>query len=139
MRRAEPPRRAVPSAGDARADALSAAWWESTGPRTLDGLARLRAARTIAVRWSAEGRAMEAWRRRYTWNGYRSLKALGSGTIRGMDGQAYLRALVAREEAEGIAPAVVEAERQAVRAAITQRDVARLRAKGVRPQGEPAS
>jgi hypothetical protein len=29
-----------------------------------------------------------------------------------MDGQAYLRALVAREEAEGIATAVVEAERQ---------------------------
>ena len=77
-----------------------------------------------------------------------------------MDGRAYLRALVAREEgagrpkgvpwrrggagtsgteAEGIAPAVVEAARQAVRVAITHRDVARLRAKGVRPQGEPAS
>jgi hypothetical protein len=40
-----------------------------------------------------------------------------------------LRALLAREESEGIAPAVVEAERQAVRAAITQRDVARLREK----------
>jgi hypothetical protein len=112
---------------------------KSTGPTTLEGLARLRAARTITGSWSAEGRAMEAWRRRYTWNGYRSLKALGSGTICGMDGQAYLRALAAREEAEGIDPAMVEAERQAVRAAITRHDVARLRAKGVRPQGEPAN
>lgn len=76
---------------------------------------------------------MEAWRRRYIRNGYRSLTALGPGTIGGMDGRAYLRARVAREEAEGIARAVVEAERQAVRAAITQRDVARLRAKGVLP------
>jgi hypothetical protein len=50
-----------------------------------------------------------------------------------MDGPACLHALVAREEAEGIDPAVVEAERQAVRAAITQRDVARLREKGVLP------
>jgi hypothetical protein len=78
---------------------------------------------------------MEAWRRRYVWNGYRSLKALGSGTINGRDGQAYLHALVAREEARGIDPAVVEAERQAVRAAITTRDVARVREKGVRPRG----
>ena len=73
---------------------------------------------------------MEAWRRRHTWNGYRSLKALGVGRICGMDGRAYLRALLVREEAEGIVPEVVEAERQAVRAAITQRDVARLREKG---------
>ena len=78
---------------------------------------------------------MEAWRRRYTWNGYRSLTALGSGTIGGRDGQAYFRALLAREEAEGIDPAVVEAERQAVRAALTDRDVARLRAKGILPPG----
>ena len=41
------------------------------------------------------------------------------------------RALLAREEAEGIDPAVVEAERQAVRAAIARRDVARLREKGI--------
>jgi len=33
-----------------------------------------------------------------------------------------------------IAPVVVEEARQAVQAAITQRDVARLRAKGVRPR-----
>ena len=83
---------------------------------------------------------MEAWHRRYIRNGYRSLAALGAGRICGMDGRAYLRALVAREEVEGIAPAVVEAERQAVRAAITHRDVGRLRAKGVLPRrGESAS
>lgn len=106
----------------------------STGPRTLGGLARIRAARTITGRYSAEGRAMEAWRRRYIRNGYRSLTALGSGTIGGMDGRAYLRARLARE-AEGIDPAVVEAERQVVRAAIAHRDVARLSANGVLPQG----
>ena len=96
---------------------------KSTGPMTIEGLARIRAARTITGRWSAEGRAMEAWRRRHTWNGYRSLTALGSGTICGRDGQAYLRARLAREEAEGVAPAVVEAERQAVRAKISQSHV----------------
>jgi hypothetical protein len=62
-----------------------------------------------------------------------SLTSLGSGTIGGRDGQADLRGCLAREEAEGIAPAVVEEARLAVRAAITQRDVARLRAKGVLP------
>jgi hypothetical protein len=50
-----------------------------------------------------------------------------------MDGQAYLRARLAREEVEGIVPAVVEEARQAVRAAIAQRDVDRLRAKGWLP------
>jgi hypothetical protein len=50
----------------------------------------------------------------------------------------YLLARLAREEAEGIAPAVVEEARQAVREAIAQRDVDRLRAKGVLPRGEPA-
>ena len=78
---------------------------------------------------------MEAWRRRYFRNGYRSITALGPGTICGMDGRAYLRARLAREEAEGIAPAVVEAQRRAVRAAIAERDVAWLRAKGFLPRG----
>ena len=108
---------------------------KSTGPTTLEGLARIRAARTITGRWSAEGLVMEAWRRRYLRNRYRSLSALGEGTICGMDGRAYFRGLLARDEAEGIAPAVVEKRRQAVRAAIAERDVARLRAKGVLPRG----
>jgi hypothetical protein len=82
---------------------------KSTGPTTLEGLQRIRAARTLTGRFSAEGLAMEAWRRRYIWNGYRSIRALGAGTIRDQegrrrDGPTYLRELVAREEAEGIAP-----------------------------------
>jgi hypothetical protein len=108
---------------------------KSTGPITLEGLARIRAARTITGRWSAEGLAMEAWRRRYTRNGYRSLSAVGQGTICGEDARGYLRRCLAREEAEGIAPALVEKQRQAVRAAITERDAARLRAKGLLPRG----
>jgi hypothetical protein len=135
MRRAEPTRRAVSGAGDARADALSDAWREKHGADDARGPCPHPCRQDHTGRWSAEGRAMEAWRRRYTRNGYRSLTALGSGTIGGMDGRAYLRALVAREEAEGIAPAVVEEARQAVRAAITQRDVARLCEKGLLPRG----
>lgn len=113
---------------------------KSTGPTTLAGLARIRAARTITGRYSAEGLTLAAWQRRYIRNGFRSIKALGAGTIRDQegrrrDGPTYLRALVAREAAEGIAPAVVEAERQAVRAAIRDRDVRRLRAKGCQRAG----
>jgi hypothetical protein len=52
-----------------------------------------------------------------------------------MDGQTCLRARVAREDAEVIGPGVVEEARQAVRAAIGQRDLARLRAKGPSPRG----
>ena len=79
---------------------------------------------------------MAVWQRRYFAEAYRSLAALGSGTVRDaegrrVDGQTYFRAQIARAEAEGIAPAEVEAQRQAVRAAIRQHDVARLRAKGV--------
>jgi hypothetical protein len=111
----------------------------STGPTTLEGVHRLRAARTKSGRFSAEGRAMAAWHRRYVANGYRSIRALvralGAGTIRDQaggrwDAEAYLCAIVDREAAEGLAPAMVEAERQAVRAAIADRDVRRLRAKG---------
>ena len=76
----------------------------STGPTTLDGLARLRAARTINGCWSAEGLAMEAWRRRYSRNGYRSLKALGTGRVRGTEGKAYFGALIAREAVAGLRP-----------------------------------
>ena len=79
---------------------------------------------------------MAAWHRRYFTEAYRSITALGGGTIRDeegrrRDGQTYFRELVAREEAEGIAPELVEEQRQAVRAAIAQRDVDRLRAKGL--------
>jgi hypothetical protein len=47
----------------------------------------------------------------------------------------YLRELVAREEAEGIANAVDEEQRQAVRVAIASRDIRRLREKGPSSSG----
>ena len=67
----------------------------------------------------------------YFRNGYRSLRALGSGTVRGMNGRDYFERLLAQEEAEGIAPALVEARRLEARAAVADHDVQRLRAKGL--------
>src|SRR6266851_5332157 len=67
---------------------------KSTGPKTLDGVARIRAANTKHGRFSVEGLAVERSRRRYFSNGYRSIRALvrelGEGTINGMNGRAYL-------------------------------------------------
>jgi hypothetical protein len=103
----------------------------STGPKTLEGLARLRKANTKHGQFSAEGQAVARWCRRYTRNGYRSLRALGEGTIHGMNGRAYFERLLAQEEADGIAPALVEARRLEARAAVAARDVQRLRAKGL--------
>jgi hypothetical protein len=103
----------------------------STGPKTLDGLARNRAANTKHGRFSAEGQAAARWCRMYFRNGYRSLRALGSGTIRGMNGRAYFECLLAQEEINGIAPALVEAQRLEARAAVVDRDVQQLRAKGL--------
>jgi hypothetical protein len=102
----------------------------STGPKTLEGLARLRAANTKHGRFSAQGKAVEIWRRRYFRNGYRSVRGLGNGTINGMNGRAFLERLIAQEEAEGIAPALVEEQRVKACAAVVARDVQRLRAKG---------
>jgi len=48
-----------------------------------------------------------------------------------MNGRAYLERLLAQEEAEGIAPALVDAQRLEARAAVAARDVQRLRAKGL--------
>ena len=119
--------------GDARADALSAAWREKHGaddargprphPRRQDHHRAL-----VGRRACHGGVAPSVLQERLPQPHRARLR-----DHRGMDGRAYLRARLAREEAEGIAPAVVEAERQAVRAAITQRDVAWLRAKGVLP------
>jgi hypothetical protein len=99
----------------------------STGPKTLEGLQRLRAAKTTTGRFSAVELLVEGWRRRWFRNGYRSLRALGPGTE---TAQGYYRQVLAKEEAEGIAPALVEEQRREARATVTARDVARLRAKG---------
>ena len=103
----------------------------STGPRTAEGLARIRQANTRHGRFSAEGQAVARWCRRYFRNGYRSVRALGHGTINGMNGRAYLERLLAQEEAEGMAPALVDAQRLEARAAVAAQDVQRLRAKGL--------
>ncbi len=91
----------------------------STGPRTLEGLARLRAATTQHGRWSAEGQAVARWERAYRRNGWRSLRALRR------------EGLIIHEDAHDVAPALVEAQGVAARAVIRARDVARLRAKGL--------
>ena len=49
-----------------------------------------------------------------------------------MNGRAYLERLLAQEEAEGIAPALVDAQRLEARAAVAAQDVQRLRAKSKR-------
>ncbi len=103
----------------------------STGPTTLEGLARLRKANTKHGRFSAEGQAVARWCRQYFRNGYRSLRALGEGMVRGMNGRAYFERLLAQEEADGIAPALVDAQRLEARAAVADQDVQRLRAKGL--------
>jgi hypothetical protein len=57
----------------------------STGPTTLGGIARLRAAHTKHGRFSAEGLAVEQWRRRYFSNGYRSIRALARELGQGLE------------------------------------------------------
>jgi hypothetical protein len=111
----------------------------STGPKTLDGLARIRAANTKHGRFSTEGQAVARWCRTYFRNGYRSLSALNSGTIRGVDGRGYFERMLAEEEANGIAPALVEAQRLEAPAAVVDRDMQRLRAKGLLDGQEIAS
>jgi hypothetical protein len=105
---------------------------KSTGPKTLAGRARIRAATTKTGRWSAEGQAVERWRRRWFSNGYRSIRTLvrqsgGPGRIRGQDAQGYLEGILAREAQDGIDPALVEAQHREARAAVRARDVERLR------------
>ena len=106
----------------------------STGPRTLEGIARLRAAHTKHGRFSAEGLVVERWRRRYFSNGYRSIRALGrelgQGRINGMDARRYLETVLAAEERDGISPALLEEQRCKARAAVAYHDAERLRAKG---------
>ncbi len=73
---------------------------------------------------------MARWCRMYTRNGYRSLRALGAGTVNGVDGRAYFERILTREVASGIDPGLVERQRVKARAAVAADDVQRLRAKG---------
>jgi len=51
------------------------------------------------------------------------------GTIGGVDGRAYFERLLVEEEANGTAPALVDAQRLEARAAVVDHDLRRLRAK----------
>lgn len=99
----------MPVSGAPRKTPLPPPWWPQHGAKNAGGASRIRAANTTTGRFSAEGMAVERWRRAYVRNGYRSIRALGQGTINGMDAQGYLRMQLAREEADGIAPALIEA------------------------------
>lgn len=107
----------------------------STGPRTLEGIERLRKANTQHGRFSAEGQAVARWCRLYFRNGYSSLRALARelGPINGPRARAHFERQLAQEEADGIDPAKVEGQHQVARAAVIARDIARLRAKGFLP------
>jgi hypothetical protein len=106
----------------------------STGPKTLAGVARIRAANTRHGRFSAEGLALSRWQRRYFSDSYRSIRALarelGEGTINGVNGRGYLESLIASEQRDGIAPALLEQQRREAHAAVLEHDTERLRAKG---------
>jgi hypothetical protein len=101
----------------------------STGPKTLQGVRRIRAARTRHGRFSLENLALERMRRHYFANGYRSLAALGRGRVMGNDAQSYFRQILREEEALGSAHPKFKEWQRVAREAIEHRDVERLRAK----------
>src|SRR5262245_56270482 len=73
----------------------------STGPKTLEGVASIRAANTKHGRFSAEGQLLEQTRRRYFRNGYQTARKFAGGTINGVRGDAYVRQSLRAEEAQG--------------------------------------
>jgi hypothetical protein len=102
----------------------------STGPKTIEGIGRIRAANTRHGRWSAEGLAVERARRRWFADGYRSARAFEGGTIKGVNGRRYLESLLRAEEAQGAALPQFEAWRREARQAVAARVGERLRTKG---------
>ena len=107
----------------------------STGPKTLEGIERIRAARTQHGRFSAEGLAFERHRRTYFRDAYRSVRALGRelgpGTIRGIDARYYLERILEKEEAQGDRLPQCQEWRLAAQDEIRSRDVERLRARAI--------
>jgi hypothetical protein len=67
----------------------------STGAKTPEGRARIAAANTKHGCCTPLSKA----RARYLRNGFRSLRELGEGTVRGMDGQSYFKEILEREAA----------------------------------------
>jgi hypothetical protein len=90
----------------------------SSGRRTFDGLARIRAARTQHGRCSAVERAFERLRRQYVANGYSSARAMPD---------ARMRAHFLMRAAEPISAALVATMRQAARDEVARHDAERLR------------
>jgi hypothetical protein len=97
----------------------------STGPKTLEGVARIRAANTRHGRFSAAGQAVARWEREYVRNAYRSLRALAK---RSPDARALLSRLVI--EGDTPPPTWLEEQRVEARANVRAQDIDRLRAKG---------
>jgi hypothetical protein len=55
---------------------------KSTGPKALDGVARIRAANSKHGRFSAESKAVARWEKLYVKNGIRSLRPVrGCGGV----------------------------------------------------------
>jgi hypothetical protein len=93
----------------------------STGPKTLEGITRLRAARTKHGRYSAADLTLARWKRRYITGGYRSARAM-------RDPKA--RAFFLRLAGEPIPPNLLENQRLQAVADVLAKDLARLQAKG---------
>jgi hypothetical protein len=91
----------------------------STGPRTLAGLARLRAAATRHGRCSAVGRAFERWRRQSVANGYRSARAMADPRA---------RTFFLQRAAEPLPTTLLAAMRQEAGDAVARQDAERLQA-----------
>ena len=97
----------------------------STGPKTLEGLAHIRAANTRHGRFSAEGQAVARWARGYVRNGRRSLRALAKHSP---DARARLSRLLLGGDTPP--PTWREEQRVQARANVRAHDIERLHRKG---------
>jgi hypothetical protein len=110
---------------------------KSTGPKTFEGLARIRQANTKTGKWSAVALAVSRRERQWFWNGYRSLRALERLGVRlrraSSDGAPHPLAELARQDWEGLDAAIVAEFRREAEQAVADADYLRLRAKGFVP------
>ena len=119
MRRTQSSGAFLSGASNAREAAMPAAWWSQHGadhPRGGGAAARgADAAWPILGGRAGPGAVAAA----VFSNGYRSLRALvrqlGEGRINGMDARRYLESVLAAEERDGIAPALLDEQRREAR------------------------
>lgn len=90
---------------------------KSTGPRTIEGFARLRQSHIKSGRFSAETVAFDRWRRQYVRNGYRSARAI-LGSQQALE---YLAGLAAE-----VSEPLAEEMRRVIHDDIVQRDTERI-------------